>query len=96
MRGEMVGRLYLSRQNSDFFPFHEELIEKLFGCLGLDSTDAFVCADSLVTADLRGVYSHGCVRVPVYYERFLKGGTSVNAKPEIIRGRPCNGACGWP
>lgn len=60
-------------------------VQDVFIACGMSEKDAFVCADSLVMADARSVYSHGCVRVPVYYERFCKGGTSVSAQPETVR-----------
>ena len=41
-------------------------VQDVFIACGMNEKDAFVCADSLVMADARSVYSHGCVRVPVY------------------------------
>ena len=67
------------------FDTMREWVKQIFLACGMNSEDAFVCADSLVTADARSVYSHGCVRVPIYCERFEKGGTSVDARPEVIR-----------
>lgn len=73
--------------NKTVIPFEtmRSWVQKIFMVLGMDEHDSFICADSLAMADLRGVYSHGCVRVPVYYDRVIKGGTSFTAKPEIIK-----------
>lgn len=49
--------------------------------LGLTPQDAQLVADSLVAADLRGVDSHGIVRLPHYATRLRNG--SVKARPEI-------------
>jgi LDH2 family malate/lactate/ureidoglycolate dehydrogenase len=43
--------------------------------------DARLAAESLVEADLRGVESHGMVRLPIYAERLRRG--AIAARPEI-------------
>lgn len=67
------------------FDAMRDWVQRVFMACGMNREDAFLCADSLVMADARGVYSHGCVRVPVYYSRFVRGGTSVAARPEVVR-----------
>lgn len=67
------------------FDAMRDWVQSVFKACGMNQEDSFIVADSLVTADCRGVYSHGCVRVPVYYERFCKGGSSVDARPETVR-----------
>lgn len=47
--------------------------------LGVPAGDAAVVTDVLVEADLRGVESHGVLRLPMYVERIAAGGT--NPKP---------------
>ena len=54
---------------------------RVFAAAGLPDADAAVVAENLVTADLRGVYSHGVMRVPIYLERLGRG--LFNAKPNI-------------
>ncbi len=50
------------------------------GC-GLDEVSAEVVAESLVQADLRGVSSHGVVRVPTYVGGLRHG--SINPRPSL-------------
>jgi LDH2 family malate/lactate/ureidoglycolate dehydrogenase len=44
-----------------------------FRAAGMPETDARLTAESLVEADLRGVESHGVMRVPIYIERLTRG-----------------------
>jgi LDH2 family malate/lactate/ureidoglycolate dehydrogenase len=48
---------------------------------GVPESDAQVVADSLVEADLRGVSSHGVVRVPTYVAGLQNG--SINPRPNL-------------
>jgi len=68
--------------------FREKLTAFAAACLeklGLTPQDARLVADTLVASDLRGVDSHGIVRLPHYATRLRNG--SVKARPEI-RVRP--------
>jgi ureidoglycolate dehydrogenase (NAD+) len=49
--------------------------------VGLGEEDAATVADSLVAADLRGVATHGVMRLPIYVERLRRG--LVAARPTI-------------
>jgi ureidoglycolate dehydrogenase (NAD+) len=63
---------------------HDRLISFAATCLeklGLASADARLVAETLVAANLRGVDSHGVVRLPHYATR-LRNGT-VKAQPSI-------------
>lgn len=60
----------------------EDFSAALFGACGVDSTGARLTARSLVWADLRGVYSHGVVRLQPNYLNSLKEG-AVNPKPSV-------------
>jgi ureidoglycolate dehydrogenase (NAD+) len=63
---------------------HAKLISFTAACLeklGLEGADARFVADTLVAANLRGVDSHGVVRLPHYATR-LRNGT-VKARPRI-------------
>lgn len=53
----------------------------IFAGNGLPRADAVVVADSLVDADLRGVSSHGVVRVPTYVKGLRDG--SINPRPDL-------------
>jgi ureidoglycolate dehydrogenase (NAD+) len=69
---------------SDTLIPHERLARFAAACLeklGLAVADARLVAETLVEANLRGVDSHGVVRLPHYATR-LRNGT-VNAKPRI-------------
>uniref|UniRef100_A0A7C5XJ56 Ldh family oxidoreductase n=1 Tax=Ignisphaera aggregans TaxID=334771 RepID=A0A7C5XJ56_9CREN len=47
--------------------------------------DADIIADHLVLANLRGVDSHGIIRIPVYIEGIKKGYVKPFSKPQIIK-----------
>lgn len=57
------------------------LVTDLFKASGLESGAAATAAKILVDADLRGVWSHGVARVPMYRERIRKG--VAKARPDI-------------
>ncbi len=54
---------------------------RAFQKAGLSHDDAWTVADSLIAANLRGVDSHGVLRLPSYIRRLLEGGA--NPKPQI-------------
>src|SRR5918996_3086774 len=63
---------------------HQRLAAFTAACLeklGLEAADASLVAQTLVEANLRGVDSHGVVRLPHYATR-LRNGT-VKARPHI-------------
>jgi ureidoglycolate dehydrogenase (NAD+) len=47
--------------------------------------DAAVVADGLVTADLRGVHSHGALRIGIYVDRLRAGSINPAAELAIVR-----------
>ncbi|MEM0014701.1 MAG: Ldh family oxidoreductase [Zestosphaera sp.] len=53
--------------------------------VGVSESDAEVVADALVMANLRGVDSHGVVRLHSYVERILRGLIDPKAKPQVVR-----------
>ena len=53
----------------------------LFERVGLEATGAKQATEPLLDADMRGIASHGCARLPVYIERLQKG--YINAVPHI-------------
>lgn len=59
--------------------------KELYLVAGMNLTDAECVAEHLVEADARGVYSHGIQRNGIYLERFQKGGTTVDGRPEVIK-----------
>ena len=56
-------------------------VADIFARMGLPKDDAGIVADHLVEADLRGVHSHGVIRVPTYVEQ-LKAGR-LNPRPNV-------------
>jgi L-2-hydroxycarboxylate dehydrogenase (NAD+) len=60
-----------------------ELLVEVFRGLGATEEEAFVQADVLTEADLRGVPSHGLQRLPVLFERVRKGLLRVSVEPVL-------------
>ena len=56
-------------------------VTRVFERLGLPEADGRVVADHLVEADLRGVHSHGVIRVPAYVNACKAG--RINPHPDI-------------
>lgn len=56
-------------------------VTTIFAGQGLPEADAAIVADSLVEADLRGVSSHGVVRVPTYVKGLRAG--EINPRPSL-------------
>jgi len=66
----------------------EELIEQvtaIFSGCGMNREDSGWLAESLVMADLRGVHSHGVLRVPEYVEKLLARGVDPKGRPRIVK-----------
>lgn len=61
-----------------------EVTEAIFRACGMSEQDAWLLTDSLVHADLRGVHSHGVMRVPDYVGKMNGGGVDPRAVPSII------------
>src|SRR5687767_15225268 len=53
----------------------------IFKRLDVPAEDAEIVADHLVEADLRGVHSHGVIRVPAYVQGIRAG--KINPRPKI-------------
>jgi LDH2 family malate/lactate/ureidoglycolate dehydrogenase len=58
---------------------------RVFERVGVPPEDAALVADTLVQADLRGVSSHGVVRVPIYVARLRAGVVQAVARPTVVR-----------
>jgi len=66
--------------------------------VGVPEKDAAICADVLVEADKRGIESHGCARLQMYYERIKRKQqlpitklTTVREAPATVRLNANNG-----
>lgn len=66
----------------------KQLIQFKLEKAGLKKEHADVVADVLVHADLRGVHSHGAMRVEYYAERIAKGGINTNPHLELEKTGP--------
>jgi LDH2 family malate/lactate/ureidoglycolate dehydrogenase len=58
-----------------------DFLGRVYAAAGLPPDDAAACAAQTVDAELRGVVSHGCVRVGVFVERLARG--TVNPTPRV-------------
>lgn len=62
--------------------------QRLLEAHGASPGDAALVADNLVSADLRGVESHGVNRLPSYLERVRRGVLDPRARPALERAAP--------
>ena len=66
------------------------LTESIFQRCGMDDRNASLLADTLVASDLRGVHSHGVIRVPEYVKKLTVQGVNPRGRPRVVRDE---GAC---
>ena len=66
----------------------EKLVGRIFEKNGLTPEDAAILAGSLVDANVRGMHSHGVLRVENYIKRIQQGGTDPHAEIRIVRETP--------
>ena len=62
----------------------QDFVERAFVALGTPPEDAGICAEVLVSSDLRGIESHGVGRLKVYCERIKAGVQRVETEMEIV------------
>lgn len=60
-----------------------EYIRKIALCCGMSENEAFHFAESLVSADMRGLSSHGVMRTAAYIRRVQDGLIATHVSPEI-------------
>ncbi|HZK86449.1 MAG TPA: Ldh family oxidoreductase [Syntrophomonas sp.] len=71
------------------FDYLEKFMVEVFYGLGVPRDEAAICADILITADKRGIDSHGIGRLkPIYYDRIKAGIQEAVTHVEIIREGP--------
>lgn len=73
--GEATAAVYVTAQAASGF------VERLLVCHDVPGGDATLIADCLVSADLRGVSTHGIVRLPGYLDRLRRG--LIAARPDV-------------
>lgn len=62
----------------------EDIATRLFSACGMSIDDAATVAASLVSADLRGIHSHGVLRIPDYVAKLTREGVDPKAEPQTI------------
>ena len=56
----------------------------IFRACGMSGEDADLLTDTLVKADLRGIHSHGVLRVPDYVKKLREEGVDPKGRPKIV------------
>ncbi|MCK9265411.1 Ldh family oxidoreductase [bacterium] len=77
--------------NNFWMPFDkaEKFMAEVFQALGVPDEEAKICANVLITADKRGIDSHGVGRLkPIYYDRIRDGILNPLTKIEIVKEGP--------
>jgi len=67
------------------FDIVERLIINILLRIGLPTDEAELMANALITADARGMQSHGVMRLPTYVNRIRAGGMKYGMKGKIIQ-----------
>lgn len=63
----------------------ERFMLNVFRALGVPEEDARICADVLITSDLRGIESHGIGRLKYYYDRIRAGVQFTQTRFEVVK-----------
>src|SRR5260370_3313474 len=63
------------------------LVITLFRACGMSAEDAGTLAGTLVRSDLRGIHSHGTLRVPDYVKKLTVDGVDPRGRPRIVSER---------
>ncbi len=66
----------------------EKFMRDVFIRLGVPADEARICAEILITSDLRGIESHGIQRMKMYFDRIRQGNQFANTQMEIVRESP--------
>lgn len=78
---------YPGRQNETRIPLEvlRESVARIFRACGMLADAAQTVTDSLVEADLRGIHSHGVLRVPDYVAKLTREGVNPKGVPRIVK-----------
>jgi LDH2 family malate/lactate/ureidoglycolate dehydrogenase len=78
---------YPGVENERRFPHAalHRVVRAIFESCGMAAADAELLADQLVKADLRGIHSHGVMRVPLYVGKLTKGGVDPRGRPRVTK-----------
>lgn len=66
----------------------KQFMKTAFLRLNVPEVEAEICAEILITSDLRGIESHGIGRLRMYVDRIHQGLIDPMSKPEIIKESP--------
>jgi LDH2 family malate/lactate/ureidoglycolate dehydrogenase len=66
----------------------KDFCKRSFSKCGLSGEDAELMADTLISAESRGVASHGIIRLPFYCQRLLDRGTNPDPRLKIVAEKP--------
>ena len=61
----------------------KKVVAEIFVRCSMSEDDADLLTETLVHADLRGIHSHGVLRVPEYVERLTTGGVNPTGRPSV-------------
>jgi LDH2 family malate/lactate/ureidoglycolate dehydrogenase len=77
----------MTEQELQFFPADTlvKFMRDVFVKLEVPIKDAEICADVLIRSDLRGIESHGCQRLKMYYDRIIGGIQSPKTELKILK-----------
>jgi LDH2 family malate/lactate/ureidoglycolate dehydrogenase len=59
----------------------------IFKACGMKTEDAALLAETLVHSDMRGIHSHGVLRVPDYVRKLTQDGVDPRGRPQIVSER---------
>ena len=62
----------------------ETVTKAIFTACGMEGADGALLARSLVRSDLRGVHSHGVLRVPDYVGKLTREGVDPKGRPRVL------------
>jgi LDH2 family malate/lactate/ureidoglycolate dehydrogenase len=65
----------------------QDIVSRIFGACGMTTADAALLAETLVHSDLRGIHSHGVLRVPDYVAKLTEQGVNPRGVPHIVSER---------
>lgn len=63
----------------------QRFMKEVFIKVGVPDRDAKICAEILITSDLRGIESHGIGRLRMYVDRIMNGQIEAIARPETVK-----------
>lgn len=83
-------RTFAERKRSSMYNFQQiqSFTEQVFLAIGCPAADAALAAHVLISADLRGVDSHGVARLPGYVRLYDNGRLNPNPQIKIIHETP--------